>query len=153
LYYRINVIPLYTKPLRECRGDIHLYLHFFLEKYCKLLGRPPLRIEPQLEQWLVGYDWPGNIRQLENAVEYMVNMAESEVIGPEELPDYLLPPENRQPTSGSGGLEQMVSLYEKSVLQRYLLSEKYQNDKALIADELRISLSTLYRKLEKYKIG
>ncbi|MFM1651121.1 sigma-54 interaction domain-containing protein [Brevibacillus sp. B_LB10_24] len=153
LYYRINVIPLYTKPLRECRGDIHLYLHFFLDKYCQLLGRPPLRIEPRLEQWLVEYDWPGNIRQLENAVEYMVNMAESDVIGQEDLPDYLLPPETRRPSCGNTGLEQMVSLYEKSVLERYLLSEKYQNDKALIADDLQISLSTLYRKLEKYKIG
>ncbi|QNU05380.1 hypothetical protein GM240_16620 [Peribacillus butanolivorans] len=48
-------------------------------------------MDPQLEQWLIQYDWPGNIRPLGNVVEYMVNMAESDVLGFHDLPDYFVP--------------------------------------------------------------
>ena len=89
LYYRLNVIPLHTKPLRERRDDIALYLEHFMHKHCKIMQRHPLRLDPMLERWLIRYDWPGNIRQLENAVEYMANMAESDIVSFHDLPDYL----------------------------------------------------------------
>jgi transcriptional regulator with PAS, ATPase and Fis domain len=105
-----------------------------------------------LEQWLIRHDWPGNIRQLENVVEYMVNMAESEVIGFDDLPEYLLQQDHLSVESRRLSLEQMLSEYERDVIQSYFLAEKYRNDKEQIARELQISLSTLYRKLEKYQL-
>lgn len=107
---------------------------------------------------LKGYDWPGNIRQLENAIEYMVNMAEDTVIGAGDLPEYLaqleLPAVSEQ-TGGeaaSGSLEDMVAMYERDILQQYFRSPKWGGDKTRIAEELQISLSTLYRKLEKHRL-
>ena len=152
LYYRLNVIPLHTKPLKERRNDIALYLEYFIQKHCKIMQRSLLRLDPILERWLISYDWPGNIRQLENAVEYMVNMGESDIIGFPDLPDYLLQKDHLSFECSGLSLEQMISEYEKNVIQRYFLSEKYRNDKEQIAQELQISLSTLYRKLEKYKL-
>ncbi|MMZ58032.1 Propionate catabolism operon regulatory protein [compost metagenome] len=152
LYYRLNVIPLYMKPLKERRDDISLYLNYFLRKHGRIMNRNFLRIDPMLERWLVQYDWPGNIRQLENAIEYMVNMAESETISFQDIPDYLLQQEDIPVNQKGLSLEQMVSEYEKNIIQSYFLAEKYRNDKEQIALELQISLSTLYRKLEKYKL-
>lgn len=152
LYYRINVIPLQIKPLRERRGDIPLYLKHYVAKYCVLLNKNLHRIDPQLEQWLVGYDWPGNIRQLENAVEYMVNMAEQEVLNVHDLPDYLLLSDHSIRVKEGTSLESMVAEYEKSILQSYFAAEENRQDKGRIAEELQISLSTLYRKLEKYQL-
>nr|WP_307405078.1 sigma 54-interacting transcriptional regulator [Neobacillus ginsengisoli] len=68
LYYRINVIPLHTKLLKEKRDDIPFFLQYFICKYCSNLSRSYLTMDPQLEQWLIQYDWPGNIRQLEGFV-------------------------------------------------------------------------------------
>ncbi len=150
LYYRLNVIPLYTKSLQERRDDIVLYLDHFIHKHCRIMQRSPLRLDPMLERWLIRYDWPGNIRQLENAVEYMVNMAESDIICFHDVPDYLLQQDRLSVESRGMSLEQMISEYERDVIQSYFLAEKY--DKEQIARELQISLSTLYRKLEKYKL-
>ncbi|MGE7759644.1 sigma-54 interaction domain-containing protein [Peribacillus sp. NPDC097895] len=152
LYYRLNVIPLHTKPLRERRDDIALYLEHFMHKHCKIMQRHPLRLDPMLERWLIRYDWPGNIRQLENAVEYMANMAESDIVSFHDLPEYLLQQDHLSVECRGLSLEQMISEFEKDVIQSYFLAEKYRHDKEQIARELQISLSTLYRKLEKYKL-
>ncbi|MBU8878413.1 sigma 54-interacting transcriptional regulator [Bacillus sp. FJAT-29790] len=152
LYYRLNVIPLNTKPLRERRDDIVLFLNYFIRKHCRLLGRNDLRIDPVLEQWLIQYEWPGNIRQLENAVEYMVNFAESNTIEFHDLPDYLNKQENFAGLKRGLSLEQMIAEYEKNILQTLYFAEPYRNDKEKISQELQISLSTLYRKLDKYQL-
>ncbi|RJS62389.1 sigma 54-interacting transcriptional regulator [Bacillus sp. PK3_68] len=152
LYYRINVIPLHTKLLKDRRDEIPFFLQYFICKHCSTLNRPYLSIDPLLEQWLIQYDWPGNIRQLENVVEYMVNMAESEVIGFQDLPDYLYQKKQTPINTRGLSLEEMVAEYEKSVIQSFFLIEKNRIDKEKVADELKISLSTLYRKMEKYNL-
>ncbi|MDQ6601074.1 sigma-54 interaction domain-containing protein [Bacillus salipaludis] len=151
LYYRINVIPLHTKLLKERRDDIPFFLQYFICKYCSILHRPYMTMDPQVEQWLIQYDWPGNIRQLENAVEYMVNMAESDVIGFHDLPDYLYQIQAPVLTGGLS-LDEMVAEYEKSIIQSFFLSGPDRKDKERVAEELKISLSTLYRKLERYNL-
>ncbi|MDM5309432.1 sigma-54 interaction domain-containing protein [Peribacillus frigoritolerans] len=151
LYYRINVIPLHTKLLKERREDIPFFLQYFICKYCSILNRPYLTMDPQVEQWLIQYDWPGNIRQLENGVEYMVNMTESDVIGFNDLPDYLR--QYLAPVyTGGLSLDEMVAEYEKSIIQSFFLSAHARKDKEKVAEELKISLSTLYRKLERYNL-
>ncbi|KZE49397.1 transcriptional regulator [Brevibacillus parabrevis] len=151
LYYRLNVIPLRLKPLRERREDIPLYLQHFLHRYGTLLQKGRLELDASLVHRLAAYDWPGNIRQLENAVEYMVNMADGSLIDHESLPEHLLAEEETGRTDEAGaGLEQLLADYERSVLKKYLASSAYRQDKAAIASELQISLSTLYRKMEKH---
>ncbi|MED4584531.1 sigma-54 interaction domain-containing protein [Brevibacillus choshinensis] len=152
LYYRLNVIPLHTKPLKERRDDIMLFLRYFIRKHCRILKINELSIDPVLEQWLIQYDWPGNIRQLENAVEYMVNIAELDTIEFHDLPDYLGKQENFVCFKRGLSLEQMIAEYEKNILQTIYFAEPYRNDKEKISQELQISLSTLYRKLEKYQL-
>ncbi|MFD1708324.1 sigma-54 interaction domain-containing protein [Siminovitchia sediminis] len=152
LYYRINVIPLTLKPLKERREDIGNFIELFIRKFCNELNKRPMRVDPELKNWLIQYNWPGNIRQLENAIEYMVNMAETEVIGFSDIPDYLLNQEDPMNNQRGFSLEERIFEYEKNILQRYFLNEEYRNNKVLIASELQISLATLYRKLEKYKL-
>ncbi|MED4583744.1 sigma 54-interacting transcriptional regulator [Brevibacillus choshinensis] len=151
LYYRLNVIPLRLRPLRDRREDIPLYLHHFLYRFSTLLQKSRCQLDADLAQRLIDYDWPGNIRQLENAVEYMVNMAEGDEIGIEDVPEYLLSPgEGERSEDQVHSLEQLLADYERSVLHRYFTDRAYAQDKAVIANKLQISLSTLYRKLEKY---
>lgn len=152
LYYRINVIPLHTRLLKDRRDEIPSFLRYFICKHCSILNRPYLSLDPLLEHWLIQYDWPGNIRQLENVVEYMVNMAESEVIGFQDLPDYLYREKLAHLKTSGLSLEEMVAEYEKSIIQSYLLADSDRNDKEKVAEKLNISLSTLYRKLERHNL-
>lgn len=73
LYYRLNVIPLHIPPLRERRSDIGPLVHHFLEQISRVIGRQPVvTIAPETLAAIETYDWPGNIRQLENLLERMV---------------------------------------------------------------------------------
>ncbi|WP_026585056.1 sigma-54 interaction domain-containing protein [Bacillus sp. J33] len=152
LYYRLNVIPLRIRPLRERKEDITLYLEHFIHKYSNLLKRGRLSLDPLLNESLVHCEWPGNIRQLENAVEYMVNMAESDMIGFDDLPEYLIQNNEIPLENKAVSLEERLYEYEKQVIQSYLEDKAFQNDKEKMAQELKISLSTLYRKLDKYQL-
>lgn len=148
LYYRLNIIPLYTKPLRAWPEDIRLFCNYFIQKHCHFLNKERMTMAADLENWFLQYDWPGNIRQLENTIEYMVNMAESNVLGLYDLPDPLQ--KTIKPQTVALGLEQMIAEYEKEILQSYFTQEYYKHDKEKIADELQISLATLYRKISKH---
>jgi two-component system response regulator PilR (NtrC family) len=72
LYYRLSVIPLIVPPLRERREDIAMLASHFLKKYAPAAGKSIMRIEPRSLELLLGYEWPGNVRQLENAIERAV---------------------------------------------------------------------------------
>jgi formate hydrogenlyase transcriptional activator len=69
LFYRLNVFPILTPPLRERRGDIPLLVHYFIDKYAAKIGRPVHAVTDETMQQLVQYSWPGNIRELENVIE------------------------------------------------------------------------------------
>jgi len=146
LYYRLNVIPLFIPPLRQRREDIPAYLKHYIEKYGKMVSRGNLILEPALYQWLRDYDWPGNVRQLQNVVEYMVNMARSNVINCQDLPYYLVKKQEGVRKS-KAGLDEMTAEYEKNIINSYLQSDFSIVNKKKIAQELKISLATLYRKL------
>ncbi|WP_240986689.1 sigma-54 interaction domain-containing protein [Acididesulfobacillus acetoxydans] len=154
LYYRLNVIPLFVPPLRERQEDIELYLYYFLRKYAQRLGKKIREVEPGLVQWFKDYRWPGNVRQLENVVEYLANMAQGDKVSFAEMPynlvdNNLIDKENLPPSSGLS-LEQRVAEFEKGLLAGYLPKGASLADKKRAAKELEISLATLYRRLEKY---
>jgi two-component system response regulator PilR (NtrC family) len=86
LYYRINVIPITLPALRERREDIPLLADHFLEKYCEQMGKSVTTISYEAVSLLVGFDWPGNIRQLENVIERAVALESTPAILPDSLP-------------------------------------------------------------------
>jgi DNA-binding NtrC family response regulator len=85
LYYRLDVVRLKLPPLRERRQDIPLLVDHFLRRLTARHGRGPVAVDPEALRRLLGYDWPGNIRELQNVLERAVLLAEQGVIGPEHL--------------------------------------------------------------------
>lgn len=151
LFYRLHVIPLRLPPLRERREDIELLAVHFLRKYEHLLGKQSMVFSDSLLKVMEQYSWPGNLRQMENAVEYMVNMARTPIIGIEDAPDYL----KSSLSKGRVALQtlgQRVGEFEKAILKEAIKSAETTQDKLEIAKSLGISQATLYRKLNEYKL-
>ncbi|EBS5544028.1 sigma-54-dependent Fis family transcriptional regulator [Salmonella enterica subsp. enterica serovar Plymouth] len=160
LYYRLNVIPLHLPPLRERQGDIELLLHYFLHLHTHRLGLVYPGVAPELVDFLKRYTWPGNIRELSNLIEYLVNVVPSgEVIDMTLLPPNLVSgnatpePETSSsittstaPEEGGTALEEMEKHMIRDALSRY-------NNKKQAADELGIGIATLYRKIKKYSLA
>lgn len=86
LFYRLNVIPLHLPPLRERKQDIMALVGHFLDKYCRLMGRPLMTIGKRALEALEEHVWPGNVRELENLVERLAALTEGDVIRFEDLP-------------------------------------------------------------------
>src|SRR5690606_38052231 len=85
LYYRLSVFELYVPPLRDRDSDIGLLTDRFLEHFRKQHGRPGLELSPEARQKLLGYNWPGNVRQLRNVVDSAVVLAGGKRIEPSDL--------------------------------------------------------------------
>ena len=90
LFYRLNVIPIVMPPLRERREDIPLLAAYFSSKHGKKCGRRMMGISPEARNCLENYDWPGNVRQLENVIERAVVLGEQNLIRAEDLPDEIV---------------------------------------------------------------
>jgi transcriptional regulator with GAF, ATPase, and Fis domain len=86
LYYRLNVIPLHTPALRERREDIFELAVFFLNRYAETTGKTLTHIEPDAVELMMSYDWPGNIRELENVIERAVILADGPALTSDDLP-------------------------------------------------------------------
>lgn len=90
LFYRLNVFSVPVPPLRKHRDDIPLLAIYFATKYAQKCNRPFKGITPEARALLMNYDWPGNIRELENAIEHSIVLGASDEIRPEDLPEALL---------------------------------------------------------------
>lgn len=152
LYYRLNVIPLIIPPLRERREDISLLIDYFIKEYCQRLKKPTLKIEPSLQDWLIRYDWRGNVRQLKNFVEYTVNMTRNNIITFKDLPEHLIKCDKINAINACKSLNDMIENYEKSILQKYIKPNFSVDEKLEAAKILKISKATLYRKLSKHDL-
>ncbi len=86
LYYRLNVIPILLPPLRERREDIALLARYFLQKTCREMDRPLMSLSPAAMHALEAYEWPGNVREMENVIERTVALGDGEVIERRDLP-------------------------------------------------------------------
>lgn len=147
LYYRLHVIPMVVRPLRERREDIGLLSHWFLEKYNRILGRSLIGISPEVLELFQCYSWPGNIRELENMMEYLINMEESPIIEKHTLPNDFV-----AEAAAESGTDVIRNL-ERQAIRDYL--EKYGWDtkgKKEAADRLGIGVRTLYRKISEYSL-
>jgi Nif-specific regulatory protein len=102
LYYRLNVVSIQMPPLRERREDVPLLAAFFVATYSKKCKRRVTGISAEARRLLCAYDWPGNVRQLENAIERAVVLGATELIMPEDLPETIFESEAivEQPAAG-----------------------------------------------------
>lgn len=154
LYYRLNVIPLKIPPLRERKEDIDLLMKMLIKKYNVLFGKSVHKIDKECRDILMNYPWYGNVRELENAVEFMINMAdESGMVTMNMLPPNIVENKNSQ-VYGMGMDEDIKPL--KDIEKEYILRalDIYGHDtkgKQLAAKRLGIGIATLYRKLEEMK--
>ena len=103
LYYRLNVFPIYLPPLRERKDDIPALADHFIARFAAEEGRRVVAISPQALDMLTGFDWPGNIRQLENAIFRAVVLAESPVLMPEDFPQILVAEKGREAARAERG--------------------------------------------------
>jgi len=103
LFYRLNVLHVHLPPLREREGDVRYLLDHFLQKYTKALGKTVVGFSPQAMELLLSYNYPGNIRELSNCVEYSVNICKKKKITTEQLPSYLFEKQNEYTTTPDDG--------------------------------------------------
>jgi DNA-binding NtrC family response regulator len=155
LYYRLNVMPIHIAALRERSGDIALLARHFVHKICRLEGIPTKQIYNETLEELVNYNWPGNVRQLENVVERAVVISgDRQVLMPADFPLPASTPRSErispaaQPVSiPNHGIDftLMVTNFEKTLLDQAL--ERSNGNKSAAADLLRLKRSTLVSKL------
>ena len=107
LFHRLNVIRIHIPALRERREDIPLLLRFFLDRAAAELNVEPKRVLPEVEQYLAGLDWPGNVRQLENLCRWLTVMASSQEVHMSDLPPELMET-GASPTEGGTGWEEAL---------------------------------------------
>jgi transcriptional regulator with PAS, ATPase and Fis domain len=168
LYYRLNVIQIDLPPLRERREDIGLLAAYFLERASSRADRHGLAFSPEVTQRLERYDYPGNVRELENAIEHAVAVAEGPVIGVADLPSAirtppLLPERAGVPAGqviddrrdGAGVPDDArdgwsLADVEKEHIRRVLA--RHRGNATTAARQLGISRTTLWRKLREYGI-
>jgi two-component system response regulator PilR (NtrC family) len=151
LYYRLNVIQIALPPLRDRMDDLPLLVQYFLEKYSAELGKPVNEISDEALAVLQGYHYPGNVRELENAIERAVALARGPRIECESLPSTLVrPPEasapSRIPPEGVE-LEALVSDYERGLIREALM--RTGGVKKHAAHLLGVSFRSLRYRLEK----
>jgi len=148
LLYRINVININLPGLRERQDDIPLLANHFLRKYEKSLSRTGMRFSKGAMRLLINYAWPGNVRELENTVERAAILAETDVIHSHDLPDKLRSTSPVMASIENTGLT--LEELEREHIKRVL--EKVEHDKVKAAQVLGIHLSTLYRKVQRYRL-
>jgi len=168
LFYRLAVVPLRVPPLRERKGDVPLLVNHFLKKYSQRLGKEIQEISSYALEVLMDYDFPGNVRELENIIERGVALENSNIILPESLTLYGRQ-EDKQNVEQIGqdqslflataseeelydlGIEHVMSSLEKRLIIHAL--HKTDNSKMRAAELLQISFRSLRYKIKKYGLG
>lgn len=149
LYYRIAVIPIQVPPLRKRKEDIPVLIDYFVKKFSRIMGKPNIKIDDKVLNFLVNLDWPGNIRQLENTIEYCLNVCKTSTITMKDLPKIIMPSTH---IAEFLDLKQCRKNAEKSLINGML---NYYGDslesKQIIADKLGINISSLYRLMKEYQ--
>ena len=154
LYYRLNVIPVVLPSLRQRKNDIHLLIEYMMKEYANKLDKEVDTIDVQALDYLSNYSWPGNIRELQNVIEYSVNRCEGKCITLDNLPERIRHNhlEQKQVINKTEHIKTLEELEIGEIVKALEQYKDYKKDKELAAKALGISRATLYRKIEKYKI-
>jgi len=148
LYYRLNVITIEVPPLRERKEDIPVLIEHFLEKYSVNTGKTINRVTDEAMSVFMNYDWPGNVRQLENAIEHAVVITKESEITPDDLPRVLI---GNRITSSVIQSDLTLEQLEKQHILAVLNSSGWNVKKA--ARVLGVNRATIYNKIRKYKLN
>lgn len=150
LYYRINVFPIWIPPLRERKGDIYPLVQNMLPLICSRLGCETKRISGEALSVLTGYEWPGNIRELENILERAVNLAEGNTILSTHLTIDRIMDYARPKMADIRPLKEVMDEAEKRAIAEAILISG--GDKKAAMNALKIGKTSFYEKINKYGI-
>lgn len=150
LYYRLNVIPIVLPPLRDRPDDIPILVEHFLKDIAQSKGTPPRRISPEVMRKFQSYRWPGNVRELRNVLEQMMVLAEGDVLTERDLPDTVADTAQNRPSPNAIPTGLTMDELEKLAITKAL--EMCGNNRTHAANKLGISVRTLQRKLQQYKL-
>jgi two-component system, NtrC family, response regulator AtoC len=153
LYFRVNVIQIPLPPLRARAGDVLLLAQHFVQVFAARSQKPVSGLSPAAAEKLLGYAWPGNVRELQNCIERAVALAAYDQIAVEDLPDKLRSYRPSHVVLASDDPSELVPMEE--VERRYVarVLSAVGGNKSLAAKVLGFDRKTLYRKLERYRIG
>lgn len=143
LFYRLTPLTITLPPLRERKDDIQLLCRYFLDKFTHRTGKKVLGISRPAQAALFSYDWPGNVRKLENVIEQAAILTTESYIRLEDLPEYLQEPFDKT-VSSPLSLDDIEAKYIQEVLK------ECSGNKSKAADVLKISRRALLRKIQKY---
>ena len=154
LYYRLNVIPVVLPTLRQRKNDIHLLIDYMINEYSSKLNKSVEDVDIQALEYLCNYSWPGNIRELQNVIEYSVNRCEGKTITLDNLPGRVkrINKDEELIKSSDEHISNLDDLEKCEIIKALDKYKDYKKDKDLAAKALGISRATLYRKIDKYKI-
>lgn len=145
LFYRINTIHIEVPALRERKEDIPLFVEFFRDRFANKYDKKDLKISQESMAKLTAYSWPGNIRELEHAMEKAVILSDSNELSADDF--YMRSVENKDPLSEATSIEEM----EKVLIEKAI--KRHSNNFSAIALELGITRPTLYSKIKKYGLS
>ena len=154
LYFRIKGVTITIPPLRERREDIPLLIHYFMQSAAERYAKQTDGITPEAQQALMSYSWPGNVRQLRNAVENMVVLSTGPKLDVDSLPQEIRPSNRTRDVSLAGGINSLVGISltqaEKELIRNTLKLTNGNREQA--AKILEIGERTLYRKIKEYDL-
>jgi transcriptional regulator with PAS, ATPase and Fis domain len=153
LYYRLNVVPIHVPPLRERIEDLPRLAELFLDRYNKKFNRHVKAFKPEIFETLITYDWPGNIRELENFVERIVAITNKDYVGFTDIPlEYQLHKvEKTEVREGEELLQKTLDAFEKNFILRILEEEDWNQTQA--AKRLGVHRKTLEYKVKRLNLG
>ena len=143
LFYRLNVISIEIPPLRERTEDIPVFTAYLVEKFVKSMGKPIEGVSDAVMQRFTAYDWPGNIRELENVIERAFNMADGRVIQMGDIPKNIV---NKSVEMMS--YKDQMEEFERSILTKAL--HENRGHKVDAAKSLKMGKTAFYEKAKKY---
>jgi DNA-binding NtrC family response regulator len=153
LYFRLNVIQVAMPPLRARGNDVLLLAQSFVETFAKQSQKAVTGLTPEAAERLLSYSWPGNVRELRNAIERAVALTQHERVTVDDLPERIRAYKTSHVLIASQDPQELVSLTE--VEKRYIarVMQAVGGNKTTAAKILGIDRTTLYKKLEQYKIA
>lgn len=151
LYYRLNIISIEIPPLRDRKEDIPILIEDFIKKHSKHTSKKIEGISQEAQSILMNYNWPGNIRELENVIERAIILTKERIIGPKDLPEFLRsvkPAEGQTDEGESLKLKQALKSPERDLIVKALEAVEWNRNEA--AAQLGINRTTLYKKMRQY---
>jgi len=155
LYYRLNSFPISIPPLRQRRGDILIIAHHFLENFSKKLNKNIKGFTKKALKLIYEYNWPGNVREMENTIERCIIIAENDYIDVDDLPPHIKAADTNGVVEINGSLfsDDTIVPFEKLKEEAIRHALKVTNGNIVeAAKKLQLGRATIYRLMEKYNI-